>query len=82
MRTTILKVIGAAIIVSSTFQMAAATEHHVRGHRVTATEQEQFRNSNAYYPAPVYAAPGSFAVRSPVWADEDEGAMSSGIAGH
>jgi hypothetical protein len=76
MRTTILKVIGAALLVSSTVQMAAATEHHARRHRATAVEQEQFRNSNAYY-----AAPDNFAVRSRV-GSEDEAAMTSGIAGH
>jgi hypothetical protein len=76
MRTTILKVIGAALLVSSTVQMAAAAEHHARRHHATAVEQEQFRNSNAYY-----AAPDHFSARSRVEA-EDEAAMTSGIAGH
>jgi hypothetical protein len=77
MRTTILKVIGAALIVSSTCQMAAGAEHHARGHRATAAEQEQFRNSNDYY-----AAPDGFAGRSRGWSEQDEAAMTSGIAGH
>jgi hypothetical protein len=76
MRTTILKASCAALLVSSTVQMAAAAEHHARRHRAVAIEQEQFRNSNAYY-----AAPDNFAVRSRV-ESEDEGAMTSGIAGH
>ena len=80
MRTTILKAIGAALIVSSTVQMAAAAEHHARRDRATAVQQEQFRNSNDYYAAP-YAAPGYFAVWR-AWPEQDQAAMSSGIAGH
>lgn len=76
MRTTILKVIGATLIASSTVQMAAAAEHDTRRDRPQATEQ--FRDSNAY------AAPDGFLLRSP-WSpssrDEDESAMTSGIAG-
>lgn len=83
MRTTILKAVGAALIVSSTIQMAAASEHHARRNRITTVERQQFRNSNAYYAAPVHAAPYNFAVRSPGWLEEeDEAAMTSGIAGH
>jgi len=85
MRTKILGMMGAALLVSSTVPMAAAAEHHVRRDRAPVTEQEQFRNSNAYYAAPdnFYAAPDAFAVRPYRWLnDEDEAAMSSGIAGH
>ena len=85
MRTKILGVMGAALLVSSTVQMAAANEHHVRRDRAPVSEQEQFRDSNAYDAAPdnFYAAPESFAVRPYRWlSDQDEGAMSSGIAGH
>jgi hypothetical protein len=84
MRTKILGVMGAALLVSSTVQMAAAAEHHVRRDRAPAIEQEQFRDSNAYYAAPdFYAAPDSFAVRPYRWLNEqDEAAMTSGIAGH
>jgi hypothetical protein len=45
MRKTILTILGASLIVASTVQIAAATEHH-RTHR--APVSEQFRNSNAY----------------------------------
>ena len=73
MRMTILKVLGATLIASMTFQMAAASEHHARKPRAAAIEQ--FRNSNAY------ASPGNIAVQSD-WSGEANGAMASGIAGH
>jgi hypothetical protein len=73
MRTTILRVIGATLLASLTVQMAAAAEHPANRARATATEK--FRNSNAY------AAPDSIAFRSSGLSNEDEGAMSSGIAG-
>lgn len=81
--TTIVKAVCAALIVSSTCQMAAAAEHPARGHRAAAVEQEQFRNSNDYYAAPdsFYAAPDSFAVWPRAWPEQDEAAMSSGTAG-
>jgi hypothetical protein len=83
MRTTILKAIGAALIVSSTVQMAAAAEHHTRRDRATAAQQEQFRNSNDYYyAAPDFRARDSFAMWPRAWPEQDEAAMSSGIAGH
>jgi hypothetical protein len=75
MRTTILKIIGATLIASSTVQMAAAAEHHARRDRAPAVEQ--FRNSNAYY-----AAPESFPAWSPAGSEQVESAMTSGIAGH
>ena len=53
-------------------QAAAGSEHrHVRANDRAALS-EQVRNSNAY------AAPSDFAGRR----DYDEGAMTSGIAGH
>jgi hypothetical protein len=85
MKTTILKVVGASLMVASTVQMAAATEQHMRRHRVPAAQQEQFRNSNAYNAAPneFYAAPNYFAARPYGRLEaQDEAAMSSGIAGH
>jgi hypothetical protein len=79
MQTTILKVIGAALIVAYTVQMAAATEHHER--RYGTPPVEQFRNSNAYYAAPEYALPENYVLQSPTWSEEVESAMTSGIAG-
>ena len=56
-------------------QTATASEHHhtrTKGHAVAI---KQFRNSNTY------AAPSDIAVQ-PGWSSYDEGAMTSGIAGH
>ena len=53
MQKTFLTVLGATLIAATTVQMAAASEHHARKARATASEQ--FRNSNAY-DAPVYVA--------------------------
>jgi hypothetical protein len=53
MRKTILTILGASLIVVSTVQIAAATEHH-RTHR--APVSEHLRNSNAYV-APANVAP-------------------------
>ena len=49
MRKTILTILGAALIVASATQMAAAAQSH-RSHkadRAPVTTNEQFRNSNA-----------------------------------
>ena len=65
--------------------MASAAEHHMRRDRAPMTQQEQFRDGNAYYAAPgdFYAAPDGYAVRPYRWMNEqDEAAMTSGIAGH
>jgi hypothetical protein len=56
-------------------QAAAASEHHHTRANDSAVLSEQVRNSNAY------AAPGDFAVQSSL-SDYDEGAMTSGLAGH
>jgi hypothetical protein len=78
MRTTILKAIGVVLVVSSTFQMASATEHHGRRDRAPAAAREQVRNSNAYF-----AGPNDFANRSYGWgSDRGEAAISGAIAGH
>ena len=53
MQKTFLTVLGATLIAATTVQMAAASEHHARKARGTASEQ--FRNSNAY-DAPAYVA--------------------------
>ena len=53
MQKTFLTVLGATLIAATTVQMAAASEHHARKARATASEQ--FRNSNAY-DAPGYIA--------------------------
>jgi hypothetical protein len=61
MRKTILTVLGSAVLVASTVQIAAAAEHH-RSHRVyrqPAPVAQSFRygnpyNSNAYYGSDPY----------------------------
>ena len=75
-RKKILTVLVVPLIAALTAQAAAASEHHHTRTKGRAAVSEQFRNSNAY------AAPrGYFAVRSYL-PDYDEGAMTSGLAGH
>jgi hypothetical protein len=58
MRKTILTILGSALLAASTVQIAAAAEHSKvrKVYREPAPMSEQFRNTNAYWPAP-YAAP-------------------------
>ncbi|MEA2913345.1 MAG: hypothetical protein QOJ15_5426 [Bradyrhizobium sp.] len=78
MRKTILTVLGAAVLVATTVQIAAAAEHHKvrKVFRERAPLNDTFRpnayNSNAYWPAP-YAAPD--------WSRYENGAESA-PAGH
>ena len=58
MRKTILTILGSALLAASTVQIAAAAEHY-KGHKIyrePAPVTGDFRNSNAYWPAP-YAQP-------------------------
>lgn len=84
MRTTLAKVIGAALLLSSANQMAAASEYHMHRHRATLADQDRFRNSNAYDGAGgLYASPQFFVARPyGRFEAQDEAAMTSGIAGH
>jgi hypothetical protein len=75
MRKTILTVLFIPVIAALTAQATAASEHHHTRTKNRAVASEQLRNSNAY------AAPGDIAVQSNL-SDLDEGAMTSGIAGH
>ena len=56
MRKTVLTIVGAALLVASTAQIAAAAEHQKsrKLYRAPAPESQTFRDSNAYYgwPAP------------------------------
>jgi hypothetical protein len=63
------------LIAAITAQAATASERHHARTKDRAVLSEKIWNSNAY------AAPGDFAVRSYL-GGEDEGAMSSGSAGH
>jgi hypothetical protein len=72
MQKKLLTVLFIPLVAALTAQAAVASErHHVRAND-RAVLSEQVRNSNAY------AAPGDFGGRR----DYDEGAMTSGIAGH
>ena len=54
MQKTILTILGSALLLASTVQIAAAAEHHKyrKIYRAPAPVTEDFRNSNAYWPAP------------------------------
>jgi hypothetical protein len=75
MRKAILTVVSASVIATLTAQAAAASEHHHTRTKGGTVASEQWRNSNAY------AAPRDISVPS-YWSNLDEGAMSSGMAGH
>ena len=75
MRKTILTALAASLIAASTAQAAVASEHHHGRTKSRVVATEQLRNSNAY------AAPGDIAGQSAL-PNLDEGAMSSGMAGH
>src|SRR5207247_11183932 len=53
MRKTILTILGTALIAGATVQFAAAAERHhtKKAARVPAPASDQFRNSNASWPA-------------------------------
>jgi hypothetical protein len=75
MRKTIFTVLAASLIAALTAQTAVASEHHRTRAKGRAVATEQLRNSNAY------AAPRDIAVPS-YRSSLDEGAMTSGMAGH
>ena len=70
-----LTVVFIPLVAAIAAQAAVASEHHHVRANDRAALSEQVRNSNAY------AAPDDFAGR-PGPHDYDEGAMTSGIAGH
>ena len=70
-----LTIIVVPLIAALTAQAATASERHHARTKDRAVVSEQIRNSNAY------AAPDDFAARSYL-RSEDEGAMTSGLAGH
>jgi hypothetical protein len=71
MRKTILTILGSALLVASTVQIAAAAEHHKarKVFRDPAPVSETFRNSNAYY--------GWSAPAQSDWSRYENGAMSA-----
>jgi hypothetical protein len=70
-----LTVLVVPLIAALSAEAAAAAEHHHRHTIGRPMPTEQIRNSNAY------AAPGNIAVQTD-FQDLDEGAMTSGLAGH
>ena len=72
MQKKFLTVLFIPLVAALAAQAAAASEHHHVRANDRAGLSEQVRNSNAY------AAPSDFAGRR----DYDEGAMTSGLAGH
>jgi hypothetical protein len=71
MRTTILTLLGAALLAGSTVQIAAAAEHHNtrKAVRAPAPLNEPIRSSNAYYGRPLPTEPG--------WSRYENGALSA-----
>ena len=76
MRKRILTVLVVPLIAALTAQAAAASEHHHARTKGRVVASQQWRNSNAYYAAPSDTPLPSY------WSNVDEGAMSSGPAGH
>jgi hypothetical protein len=54
MRKSILTILGSALLAASAIQIAAAAEHYEgqKVYREPAPTSGQFRNTNAYWPAP------------------------------
>ena len=75
MQKKILTVLFIPLIAALTVQATAASEYRHTRTKDRAVASEQLRNSNAY------AAPDDIALQSNR-TDYDEGAMTSGIAGH
>ena len=75
MQKKFITVLFIPLVAALAAQAAAASEHHHTRVNDRAVLSEDVRNSNAY------AAPGDFAVQSSR-PDYDEGAMTSGLAGH
>jgi len=74
LKKTVLSLV-VVLLAGLTVQAAVASEHHRTRAKDRTVAIEQFRNSNAF------AAPGGTAAQSALSAD-DEGAMTSGLAGH
>ncbi|MBN8992956.1 MAG: hypothetical protein J0H42_32375 [Rhizobiales bacterium] len=52
MRKTILTLLGTALLVTATVQIADAAQKGRKAQRAPATASEPFRNSNAAWPSP------------------------------
>jgi hypothetical protein len=76
MRKKILTAFVVPLVAALTVQAAAASERHHTRTKAGMAASERLRNSNAYCAAPSNAPVPSY------WSNVDEGAMSSGLAGH
>jgi hypothetical protein len=75
MRKKIMAMIVVPLLAALTAQAAVASERHRIRPKDRTAATEQFRNSNAF------ALPAGIAAQ-PSLSAEDEGAMTSGLAGH
>ncbi len=78
MSKMIVTLLGPALVVASTMQMATAAEHHGarKAHRAPATVSERVRQSNDY-------APGAAGITNPDYARyATGGGVISAPAGH
>jgi len=74
MRMTFLTILAASLIVGSTIQIAAATEHYThKSDHLPAPASEQFRNANDYLASP--------SVEQQNWSEYSEGHVISAPAG-
>jgi hypothetical protein len=76
MRKKILTLFFVPLIAALTVEAAAASGRHHTRTKARAVASERLRNSNAYYAAPSFTPVPSYL------SNVDEGAMSSGLAGH
>jgi hypothetical protein len=81
MRKKILTLLVAPLLAALSAQAALASEHHRTQTKHHTVAIERFRNSNAFAAPGNIVAPDNSAAPSYLSA-EDEGAMTSGIAGH
>jgi hypothetical protein len=76
MRMKIIAALSFSLIAALAGQAAPASERHHTRPNARTVANERLRNSNAYYAAPSDTPAPSY------WSSVDEGAMSSGPAGH
>jgi hypothetical protein len=81
MRKKILTLLVVPVLAALSAQAAVASERHRTPTKDHTVAIERFRNANAFVAPGNIAAPGNNAAPSYL-SSEDEGAMTSGIAGH
>jgi hypothetical protein len=81
MRKMILTLLVVPLLAVLSAQAAVASERHRTRTKNHTVAIERFRNTNAFAAPGNIAAPGNSAAQSYL-SSEDEGEMTSGIAGH